>query len=545
MVTSVASEGSRLTRDPSLLPVVSLRGVTKTFAGTRALRHVDLDFFPGEIHAVCGENGSGKSTMIKILTGVYQADSGGTISLNGEELEADRITPVLAHRQGVRVVHQDLAVFPELTVGENLAIDGGFKTGWGGRIHWRRQNDAALELIRAFGIPAEPKTPLAALSLAARTEVAIARSLRDQFERGKGLLILDEPTAALPVREVDSLLNSLRDLANKGQSVLYVSHRLDEVLNLADYVSVLRDGELVGTFRTDEMDEARLIDLMLGRAVHEALMREPVSVTGKPIFELENISVGRLRNVSLAVRPGEMLGIAGVMGSGRSTLLKSIFGVTAPHSGSFVMDGMPILLASPKAAMKAGVAMVPEHRLRDAAFRDETVDVNLSISVIRSYWRRLVLAERPLRRDSDQLISEFRVKVPSGRSLMSSLSGGNQQKVVVARWLRRKPKLILLDEPTQGVDVGARAEIYNILRRATAEGAAAILVVSDFQELAQVVDRAIVLRNGRVVAELGPHELSAHRLARLSHGDDSPDGGSQEFGDTVLPGASEAPLMKG
>lgn len=522
MTAPLASHATASEPEGSGAPVACLRGVTKTFAGTRALRHIDLDFYPGEIHAVCGENGSGKSTMIKILSGVYQGDSGGTLSLSGEQCEADRITPALAHRRGVRVVHQDLAVFPELTVAENLAIDGGFATGFGGRIRWRQQHRDAAELIRSFNIRAKPTSRLADLSLAARTQVAIARSLRDQSVRGSGLLILDEPTAALPVHEVDALLTALRDLAAAGQSILYVSHRLDEVLDLADHVTVLRDGELVGTFSASDLDESRLVDLMLGRAVAKALEHRPVTASGPALFKVEDLSAGRLKNVSFSVAAGEMLGIAGLLGSGRSTLLRAIFGAVRPSSGRFVLDGKPALLDSPKTAMRAGVAMVPEHRLRDAAFADQSVDMNLSISVIDRYWQRLVVAQRRLRRDSDQLISEYRVKVPSGRSVMNSLSGGNQQKVVVARWLRRNPRLILLDEPTQGVDVGARTEIYNALRVATRQGSAAILVASDLKELAQVVDRAIVLRNGQIVAELGPDEMSAHRLAQLSHADDVP-----------------------
>jgi ribose transport system ATP-binding protein len=515
----LASGPGTFERPGAPAPVVSLRGVTKTFAGTRALRHVDLDFFPGEIHAVCGENGSGKSTMIKILSGVYEADSGGTISMDGEAFDADRITPALAHRHGVRVVHQDLAVFPELTVAENLAVDRGFVTGFGGRIRWREQRREAAKLIREFNIPAGPGSRLAGLSLAARTEVAIARALRDQSERGKGLLILDEPTAALPIHEVNALLKALRELAAGGQAILYVSHRLDEVLDLATCVTVLRDGELVGTFATDELDESVLIDHMLGRSVSKALEHTAVRAGGPPLFEVKDLSVGRLKNLNFSVAAGEMLGIAGVMGSGRSTLLRAIFGGIRPDSGHFIMDGKPTTLGTAKNAMAAGVAMVPEHRLRDAAFADHSVDMNMSISVIGKYWQRFLVAQRRLRRDSDQLISEYRVKVPSGRSLMNSLSGGNQQKVVIARWLRRKPRLILLDEPTQGVDVGAKAEIYNALRSATAKGSAAILVASDFKELAQVVDRALVLRNGQIVAELGPDELTAHRLAQLSHAD--------------------------
>jgi ribose transport system ATP-binding protein len=520
MSAPLASEPVVSHAAPVGAPAVSLRGVTKTFAGTRAVRHLDLDFFPGQIHAVCGENGSGKSTMIKILSGVYQADAGGTIRVNDEECAADRMTPGFAHRNGIRVVHQDLAVFPELTVAENLAVDGGFARGFGGHIRWRQQHREAAELIRTFNIPARPTSRLAELSLAARAEVAIARALRDESVRGRGLLILDEPTAALPVNEVEALLSALRKLAAGGQPILYVSHRLDEVLDLADCVSVLRDGELVGTFASDSLDESRLIDLMLGRAVSKALDFEPVVATGAPLLEVHNLSVGRLSDVSFSVAPGEMLGVAGVMGSGRSSLLRAIFGAGGVRAGGFVLDGKPYTATTPSAAMREGVAMVPENRLRDAAFVDQSVDMNMSISVISTYWQRMRMTRRRMRRDADELIAEYRVKVPSGRSVMSSLSGGNQQKVVLARWLRRKPRLMLLDEPTQGVDVGARAEIWKALRTATEQGSAAVVVCSDFQELAQVVDRAIVLRNGRIVANLSADEISAHRLAQLSHADE-------------------------
>ena len=519
MSASLAAEPAASRLNPAGPASVSLRNVSKTFAGTRALRHLDLDFYPGQIHAVCGENGSGKSTMIKILSGVYQGDAGGTVQINCEESAADRITPGFAHRHGIRVVHQDLAVFPELTVAENLAVDGGFARGFGGRIRWRQQHREAAELIRAFNIPARPTSRLAELSLAARAEVAIARALRDESVRGHGLLILDEPTAALPVNEVDALLTALRDLAAAGQPILYVSHRLDEVLDLADCVSVLRDGELVGTYLAAQLDESGLIDLMLGRAVSKALEFEPVVATGAPLLDVQNLSVGRLSDVSFSVAPGEMLGVAGVMGSGRSSLLRAIFGASG-YQGQLLLDGKPFTARTPSAAMREGVAMVPENRLRDSAFVGESVDMNVSISVMGSYWQHLRMARRSLRQDADQLISQFRVKASSGRALMSSLSGGNQQKVILARWLRRKPRLILLDEPTQGVDVGARAEIWRALRKATENGSAAIVVCSDFQELAQVVDRAIVLRNGRIVANLSADQINAHRLAQLSHADE-------------------------
>ncbi|MCW2830772.1 MAG: sugar transporter ATP-binding protein, partial [Aeromicrobium sp.] len=417
-------------------------------------------------------------------------------------------------------VHQDLAVFPELTVAENLAMGSGVETGLGGRIKWRQQRKLAAASIDAFHIPARPNTPLTELSLAARTEVAIARALRDHGDGHRGLLILDEPTAALPVHEVAALLAALRRLAARGQSILYVSHRLDEVLHLADRVSVLKDGHLIGTRNAADLDKSRLIELMLGRTVDDAKRHESVSIAGPAVLEVRNLAVGALSDVSFTARAGEVVGIAGLMGSGRSSLLRAMFGDIAPRSGSVHFHGSKHTFKHPKDAIAAGVVMVPENRIRDAAFIDQTVSMNMSISVIRTYWRRLFMANRSMAGDATDLIGTFGVKAPSATVAMGSLSGGNQQKVVMARWLRQDPRLLLLDEPTQGVDVGARADIYRIVRQATDSGSLAIVVASDFEELAAVSDRALVLRHGRVVAELSGSELTAQRLSELSYADD-------------------------
>lgn len=501
-------------------PVVSVRGLTKTFAGTRALRGIDIDFLPGEIHAICGGNGSGKSTMIKILSGVYEGDEGGTLVFNGESHDSDKMTPAIAHRNSVRTVHQDLAIFADMNVAENLAIDAGFARGLGGRIKWRAVYAQAARLIEAFNIPAKPKTRMSNLSLAVWTEVAIARSLRDQNEAGHGLLILDEPTAALPIHEVETMITSLKNLAAQGQSILYVSHRLDEVIELADKITVLRDGQLVGTYPSSELDEPRLIELMLGKPVDSALRHDSIEARGEPVFEVRDLVAGPVQGVTFSVRPGEVLGIAGLLGSGRSTILRTAFGVTTPESGDILLDGKPIALRSPRDAMAHGISMVPESRVRDAAFMgDSTIDMNMSVGMLRHYWSRLTIRQGAIEADSDRLIDEFGVKASSGRNAMASLSGGNQQKVIIARWLRLGPRVLLLDEPTQGVDAGARADIYRIIRSATSQGLAVIVVASDLDELALVVDRAVVLRKGKLVAEVSGHEMTAQRLAELSYAD--------------------------
>jgi ribose transport system ATP-binding protein len=458
--------------------------------------------------------------MIKILCGVYEADEGGSITFNGDTVAADKVTPAIAHRNGVRVVHQDLAVFPELTVAENLCIDEGLTHGPLGNIRWRRVHATAARLIKEFEIPATPQTPLRDLSLAARTQIAIARSLRDRRGSSGGLLILDEPTAALPVHEVEALLVALKRLAAQGQSILYVSHRLDEVLQLADRVSILRDGQMLGTYLASELDEATLIERMLGRTVETSLEAHAPPVTdGATVLSIRDLVCGPLRGASLDIRAGEVVGIAGLMGSGRSTLLRCVFGALSPESGSITLEGRPIAPKAVGAAVKAGIAMVPEHRVRDAGFMDHSLSMNLAVGQYRRYWRRLFMRDRALRHDSDRLVGRFGVKAASSSPAMGSLSGGNQQKVVLARWLRSEPRLLLLDEPTQGVDVGARADIYRIVRKAAHEGSAAIVVASDFEELALVVDRALILRGGRIVAEVSGRDLHATHLTALSYSD--------------------------
>ncbi|MCR1783666.1 sugar ABC transporter ATP-binding protein [Nocardioides carbamazepini] len=516
MTEVVASPSQGAEAVATVAPAVSVRGVSKTFAGTRALDDVDLDVRPGEIHALCGGNGSGKSTLIKILSGVYQADPGGVIRVDDEDVAADAVTPGDASRLSICTVHQDLAVFPDLSVAENLAIGGGFETALGGRIRWGRQRRQAARLIERFGIPATPRTRLASLTVAARTQVAIARALQAAGDDHRGLLILDEPTAALPVKEVEQLLEGLRKLAAQGQSILYVSHRLDEVLDLCDRVTVLRDGRRVATTDTADLDEQGLIELMLGRTVEHQLRHEPRRTDGAPLLEIRHLASGPLRDVSLTLHEGEVLGIAGLLGSGRSTLLRTVFGDRAPDGGDIAVGGRSVRYRRPIDAIADGIVMVPENRLQDAAFTDLTVDMNGALSVIGGYWRGGFLRGRRLREDGRDLIAEFGVKTPTGAVPLSALSGGNQQKVVMARWMRRKPQVLLLDEPTQGVDVGARADIYRLVREATDNGSGAIVVASDFEELAHVADRVLVLRRGRVVAEVSGADITAHRLTELS-----------------------------
>jgi ribose transport system ATP-binding protein len=495
---------------------VQITQLSKTFPGTRALNKVDLDIRSGEIHALIGGNGSGKSTLIKILCGIYKGDPGGTLRIDNYETNAEESTPTIARQSGVHVVHQDLGVFLDLSVAENLALGSYYeRTGLQG-INWRSLKKRTETLIRRFEINADPETQLRSLGPAVRTQVAIARALQGQADSSSGLLILDEPTASLPAHEVEMLLAQLKRYAAQGQAILYVSHRLDEILAIADRVSALRDGELVGTYDASDISESLLIDLIVGEHVERTARATLRPSQSDVVFRARDLAVGPLRGVTFDIFKGEIVGIAGLLGAGRTELLRAIFGDLDVENGEMELSKVDYRPKFPSEAIKAGVAYVPENRVQDAVFMDQTIADNIAMPALSSYFKNGRIARDRIDRDAKEDIGQFLVKANDAEALLSTLSGGNQQKVVMARWLRLGPKLLLLDEPTQGVDVGARAEIYKLVRAATDEGAAAIVVASDFEELTAVCDRILVIREGRLIAELRGIDMTPHRVAELT-----------------------------
>lgn len=493
---------------------ISIRGLSKVFPGTRALTDVDIDLRFGEVLALCGGNGSGKSTLIKILCGAQPADA-GTVTLAGETFDATQIDAKVMYQRGLRVVHQDPPLFPDMTVAENLMLGAVYPTNRFGSVRWKEVRSEANRLIQRFEIPAGPNQLMRELPVATRTQTVIARALRDVDEDSRSVIILDEPTAALPVHEVALLIAAVRRLAAQGHAIVFVSHRLDEVLALTDCVTVLRDGRVYKEHRTKDLTEEELIDSILGKRVTEVRSRRGVTPTGATTLKIKGLCAGPVADLDLELRAGEVVGIAGLLGSGRTELLSAIYGQLKINSGSVEVGGRTTRFKRASQAIDAGVVMVPEDRARGAVFADMSVDENMNLSVLERYWFGLGFRRAALQRDADDLRQRFRVKAASGLDAIAALSGGNQQKAVLARWLRRKPQILLLDEPTQGVDVGARADIYALVREATEAGGSAIVVTSDFEELAQFVDRAIVLRNGRAIAEVGSDDLSAHRLNQL------------------------------
>ena len=507
-------------------PIAALRllGLSKTFPGTRALIDVDLEVRAGEIHALVGGNGSGKSTLVKVLAGVHRGDPGGIIEVGGQASPADQWSPELAFAAGMRFVHQDPAVFRQLTVAENLAIGHGFRTGLGGRIRWREQRAQAQRLIDRYHIRARPDMPVAALRPADRTMVAVARALQDSDADGSAILFLDEPTSALPAADVELLLDALRRCAVAGQTIVYVSHRIDEVLALADRITVLRDGRKMATADSVRVSEARVVELIAGRPLAEQPRAAGGRAAADVALELRGLAGGPLRGVDLRLRRGEVLGLAGLLGSGRTELLQTVFGARSPAAGEILLGGRRVRFATPDQAMAAGIAYVPEDRAAEGVFAPMSVRENLSAGDVRRYWLRLRLQHGWERRDARAAMAEFGVRASSESAPLSTLSGGNQQKLLLARWLRRQPTVLLLDEPTQGVDVTARQEIYDLVRRAAAAGTGVIVVANDFAELAQLCHRVVVLRDGRIRAELSAPELDSHRLTELAYLSEVPGG---------------------
>ncbi len=499
---------------------LAVTSVAKTFLGTRALRGVSLKLARGSIHALVGSNGSGKSTLVKILAGVLPGDPSGEIEIAGRRIAPDAMTPDLARACGLRFVHQSTPVFADLDVAENLALGHGFDRGRLGRIRWSSQYGHAREVLRRFHIELEPDTPGRLLGPSQQTMLAIARALQDQDHNRDAVLVLDEPTASLGGPDADLVLSTLRRYAAEGQAILLVTHRLSEVATVADVATVLRDGVVVERLDRSDLSEERLIEAIVGRPVLRAATELDHQPAQDVVFEARGIIGGPLAVATVAIRRGEIVGLAGLQGSGRSALLETLFGLHGEPGGETFLDGSRVRYSTPGQASRLGLALVPSDRARQALFPDMSVIENLTMGDLRRYWCGVHLDHAGERRGALALCDAFGIKNSDLEAPISSLSGGNQQKVVLARCLRRRPKVLMLDDPTQWIDVGARADIYRLLRTAVDEGTAVLLASSDPEELSLVCDRVLVLVRGRVASEVSGDELAPERLEQLAFGTD-------------------------
>lgn len=497
-------------------PFLATLALCKSFGETQALASIDFEIAAGEIRALVGGNGSGKSTFVKILAGVYTPDPGSSIAVGSKRF--GELTPELARSLGFRFVHQDGGLIEDLTVAENLVLGHPYPTSTLGLIRWRKLYDSARVLIKRFDIGTDPLHLVKDLRPATRTKVAVARALQDVDLKAPGLLVFDEPTTALPNAEAAHLLAWIRGFAEQGQAILFVSHRLDEVLALAETVSVFRDGHQVATVNRTELDADTIVDMMVGRLLPSDRQAPRVDLGDNPRLEVRRLKAGPLQDVNLSVAPGEILGVAGLLGSGRTSLLRAIAGDLRYENGLISVNGKPLRARSLSAAMRAGIALVPENRLIDAALPDLTVGENVLAASSHAFTLAGLSRPKFEKQEVDRLISEYDIRCSGPGQTFSTLSGGNQQKAILARWLRRDPAILLLDEPSQGVDIRARTEIEELIRSRAAQGMSVMIATSDFDELARIADRVIVLFKGKVHAEISRQDLSEQQITQLTYG---------------------------
>ncbi|MBW7905932.1 MAG: sugar ABC transporter ATP-binding protein [Phycisphaerae bacterium] len=507
-------------------PLLVAAGVSKRFGNTQALRDVSVSFLAGEVHALIGENGAGKSTLGKVIAGLHAQDA-GHVSVAGRALRPGSIEDAFA--AGVRIVHQELAQCPGLTVAENLSLHE-LPTRWG-VVDRPRMIERAARLVHRLDPGIDVRAPLGSLPPGRRQIVQIAGSLNDQPDgrRAHGsaarVIVLDEPTSSLSMVETLRLLEIVRELRRDGLTVVYVSHRLAEVFAVCDRVSVLRDGRLVGTSRVAEIDEARLIELMIGRPIGPAAPRAAAGAPGAArgetgaALEARGVSSPRgLHDVTLSVRAGEIVGLGGLVGCGRSELLDAIFGLDRRMRGEIRCGGRTIMRRHPRAARRAGIGYVPEDRRRQGLFFQIGVGLNVlmpALSRLAAVGLRRFSAERAC---VAQKLAEFQIKTAGPSSAPGELSGGNQQKALLARWMDAGVRVLLLDEPTRGIDVGTKWEIHRQIRAAADGGAAVLLVSSEMPELLALSDRVLVMRGGRVAGELAGERMTQENILRLATG---------------------------
>ena len=497
---------------PQASPLLRVRNMSKTFPGQRALSNVELDVFAGEIVAVVGQNGSGKSTLVKILTGVHEPDAGAEITIrrgDGTEVRGHAAT------SEVHVIHQDLGLIPLLDTVENLALGHGVGRQLILPTQRKAERSRARQLITRFGAAFDVTVPVGNLSPAERTIVAIARAL-DGWTRPDQVLLLDEPTAALQENESERLFTAVRRLAADGAGIVFISHRLGEVLDLADRVVALRGGRVVADVESSRLDRNALIRLIAGRDLPRAQARTAPASGGEPVLTVRGLTGTGVRSVDLDVRAGEIAGVCGLLGSGRERVCGMIFGAV-PRGGEVRVASTVLPPGSPRAAIANGLGFVPSDRQAHGVIMTMRVDQNLTLPNLKTLRGKIgSLSPSAERRQAAHWIDRVHLDPPLPERDLEQLSGGNQQKVVLAKWLRNQPCVLLLDEPTQGVDVGATSAIYDLIRSAAAGGAAVLVSSSDTAELAALCDRVIVLIGGTVAAQLEPPVLTEARLVRES-----------------------------
>jgi len=490
--------------------ILKLININKTFPGVQALKGVDMEVHYGEVHCLVGENGSGKSTLIRIISGVESPES-GTIEMNGNSYK--KLTVRQAMREGVQVIYQDLSLFPDLTVGENIAFNWLVENSQL-LINQKEYLQRAREELERLDAKIDLKEQVSNLSMSQKQIVAIARALVLDAK----LLIFDEPTTALTKKEIDTLLKTIEELKQRNITSIFVSHKLNEVFRIADIITVLRDGEKIGDFAANELDENKLAFYMTGREiVYETF--EPEVKNGKRVIELRELTrKPHFSNVNLSVYEGEIVGITGPLGAGRTELALCLFGLNHPQSGEILFEDKRVYINNPAKARELGITLLPEDRHSQGLFRTKNITENLTAATLEQLKRFLVIDQAKAKEESNKVFHELRIKASSMDTIVETLSGGNQQRVVLGKWLATNPKLFILDSPTVGIDVGSKSEIYEIIHELARNRMAIIMISDEIPEIYHNCNRVIVMRDGKVTASVNTSETTEEELRSLVEG---------------------------
>lgn len=486
---------------------LEMKNISKRFGGVQALKDVDFLINKGEIHCLVGENGSGKSTLIKIISGVLQPEPGAAIVIEGEEYTS--LSSIMALHKGISVIYQDLSLFPNLTVAENIALNQHLEKG--SFIDWNKIEMTAREAMQKINLELELDRIVSTLSIADRQLVAICRALAANSR----LVIMDEPTASLTSKEVDLLFKVIREMQQKGITILFVSHKLDEIMEISERVTILRDGSKIGTFSSGELDNERVSYLMTGKEITYSRNLPQIEMD-KPLLDVQKLSrKGFFRDISFKLYPGEVLGITGLLGSGRTEMALALFGMEPADSGEIYLAGKKIKIRSKEDALKNGIGYVPEDRLTQGLIMDQPISDNLILTVLKRLLNKFNLINFEERNSYiKKWVNNLNIKVPSLDASVKTLSGGNQQRVVLAKWIATDPAILVLDEPTVGVDVAAKESIYEIVRQLTERGIGIILISDEVPEVYYNCHRILIMRSGRIVEELSADEISEKELSQ-------------------------------
>ncbi len=492
-------------------PLLEMRGISKAFPGVQALNDVSFSLHAGEIHALVGENGAGKSTLMKVLTGAIPKDA-GTIFLRGAPVEIHG--PRDAIHRGIAIIHQELTLVPYLTVAQNIYLGREPRGAAASLVDWAALNRQAGELLERLGLGFRPTTLVSDLSIAQRQMVEVAKAL----SLDATIIAMDEPTSALSEREVEALFSFIRQLRDQGVGLIYISHRMNEIFELADRVTVMRDGRYVGTAPIGALTEAKIINMMVGRTLGELYPKTSVP-RSEVVLKVAGLRRGKeLQDVSFELHRGEILGLAGLVGAGRTFIARALFGADRVDGGEIWLEGQPVRIGSPQHAIKLGIGLVPEDRKAEGLFLGMPVRTNITVTILEKLSRFGVIKTKAQDALAQRYVEDLAIRTPSLIQRARNLSGGNQQKVVISRWLTLSPKVLLLDEPTRGVDVGAKAEIYALMSKLAGQGMGILMISSELPEVLGVSDRILVMREGRLVGEFTRAEATQDKIMTAATG---------------------------